>query len=96
MYMGEEAPPATAPGWLTQFTEFAKQALPVYQQTQILREQKRRRAAGLPPLESEQLAPTVRVQVAPSAGVMNLGRVALWGGLAIGGTLLAMTLLRRR
>lgn len=96
--LGADVPatPAPAPSWLTNLTEFAKQALPAYQQVKILREQEKRRAAGLPPLDTSQLAPTVRVQVAPDAGVMNLGRIALYGGLAIGGTFLAMSLLRRR
>jgi len=88
---------ATAsPSWLTNLTEFAKQAIPAYSQIKILNEQRRRAAAGLPPLDTSQFAPTVRVQVAPDTGVMNLGKVALYGGLAIGGTLVAMSLLRRR
>lgn len=88
------APPQ--PSWLTSFTEIAKQALPVYQQAKILREQQKRRAAGLPPLESEQLAPTVRVQGGLDPGTMQLGKMALMGGLAIGGGLLLMTVMRKR
>lgn len=84
---------STQPAWLTAITEFAKQALPVYQQAKILSEQEKRRRAGLPPLDSEQLAPTVRVQ----AGLdPQITKMVMWGGMAIGGALLLMTLSKRR
>lgn len=96
-YMPPIAPSTTgATSWLTQLTEIAKQALPAYQQVKILREQEARRRAGLPPLESEQLAPTVRVQGGLDPGAMQLGKIALWGGLALGGAFLFMALKRRR
>lgn len=91
----EPLAPAPTTGLFAQLTELAKQALPVYQQAKILREQEKRRAAGLAPLESEQLAPTVRVQAGVDPGIMNLGKTVLYGGLAIGGGLLLMTVMRR-
>jgi hypothetical protein len=81
-------------GLFDQLASFAKQVIPVYQQTQLLREQAKRRAAGLPPLQASELAPTVRVQAGVDPGVMNLGKVALYGGLALGAVLVAKTLMR--
>jgi hypothetical protein len=91
-YIAPVAPSTTGGSWLTQLTDIVKQALPAYQQVKILREQEKRRAAGLPPLESEQLAPTFRVQGGLDPGTMNLGKIALWGGLALGGAFLFMAL----
>jgi hypothetical protein len=93
-FLGQVTPaPAPSTGLFAQFTDILKQALPAYQQVKILREQEKRRAAGLPPLETEQLAPTVRVQ----AGLdPQLVKMLMFGGLAVGGALLFMGLTKRR
>lgn len=89
MGLGEE--PATT-SWMDNITSFAKQIAPIYSQVTLLREQAKRRQAGLPPLDPAQFAPTVRVEA--GAQTLNLGKMALYGGLAIGAAMLAKSFMR--
>lgn len=94
MLMQPTTPGIAAPSWMDSVTSFAKQIAPIYSQVALLREQSKRRAAGLPPLDPSQIAPTLRVQAGVDPGVMNMGKIALYGGLGIGAALLIKSFMR--
>lgn len=94
MLMQPTTPGIVAPSWMENITSFAKQIAPIYSQVALLREQSKRRAAGLPPLDPSQIAPTLRVQAGVDPGVMNMGKIALYGGLGIGAALLIRSFMR--
>ena len=92
-YLGQSAPAPAEPPWWAKLTT---QALQIWQQRQINKENEKRASQGLPPLTAQQAqsyAPAATVQVGLDPQVRNM---LLIGGLAVGGlAIFALTRKRR-
>lgn len=67
--------PVGQTSWGDKILSFVETALPLYYQNEMLEMQIKRAENGLPPLETSQIAPTVRHEVAPQTTntIMMLG-----------------------
>lgn len=98
---GDSTPPAgstpssAGSSWADMFSTLAKTALPLYQNIRVFNTQVARANAGQPLLPVDQLAPPLRVEVAPGLpSGLNWTKILLIGGLGLGAVLVLPKLLR--
>lgn len=71
-------------------------AIPAYSQYRLMKTNEELVKAGKAPLDSAQIAPSVRVIAEPGAGAQSLAKMALIGGGALAGVFILTKLLKKR